>query len=54
MAACFMRDEGVDPKTCQCILGHATLDMTVGVYQLGNNECEKNASIKMSEMLRGC
>lgn len=53
MAACFMRDEGVDPKTCQSILGHATLDMTLRIYQHGSTECERAASAKLGKLLLG-
>lgn len=51
MAACFMRDAGVDPKTCQNILGHATLDMTLRIYQHASSECERAASVKIGEMI---
>lgn len=53
MAACFMRDEGIDPKTCQSILGHATLDMTLRIYQHGSTECERDASAKIGGLLLG-
>lgn len=51
MAACFMRDEGVDPKTCQSILGHATLEMTLRIYQHANSECERMASTKLGKLI---
>ena len=51
MAACFMRDEGVDLKTCQAILGHSSLDMTLDVYQHSDMEHKKTASAKMGNLL---
>lgn len=51
MAACFMRDEGIDPKTCQSILGHSTLDTTLKIYQHSDMEHKKGASDKMGNLL---
>ena len=51
MAACFMRDEGVDPKTCQSILGHSTLDTTLKIYQHSDMEHKQGASDKMGDLL---
>lgn len=53
MAACFMRDVGVDPKTCQSILGHATLDTTLKIYQHSGMEHKRDASDKMGDLLLG-
>ena len=51
MTACFLRDAGVDPKTVQKMLGHATLDMTLKVYQHSNMENKKLAFRKLEEFL---
>ena len=51
MAACFMRDAGVDLKTCQDILGHSTSFMTLDVYQHSDISHKRDASNKIGGLL---
>lgn len=51
MAACFMRDAGVDLKTCQDILGHSTSFMTLDVYQHSDINHKRDASNKIGSLL---
>lgn len=52
MTACFLRDNGVDPKTTQKILGHTTLNMTIGVYQSSDRSHMANAICKLADIVR--
>lgn len=51
MAACNMRDCNVDIKTCQSILGHATLETTLKIYQHSDMAHKKEASDKIGLLL---
>lgn len=51
MAACLMRDKGVDPKTCQSILGHSTLNTTLSIYQHSNMANKEDAVLKMESLI---
>lgn len=51
MAACFMRDAGVDMKTCQTMMGHSDISTTVKIYQHSDMTHKVEASRKLGDML---
>lgn len=51
MAACFMRDSGVDAKTCQTILGHSDVSTTLKIYQHSDMSHKFEAGTKIGNLI---